>query len=84
MEPSGSVQACNGTPLNCFNNNNNNGAFFLSMYFRLYPRYIGTAVAQWLRCCATNRKVAGSMKSGVNGIFQNPSDRTMALGSTQK
>jgi len=23
----------------------------------------GTAVAQWLRCCATNRKVAGSIKS---------------------
>jgi len=21
----------------------------------------GTAVAQWLRCCATNRKVAGSI-----------------------
>ena len=25
---------------------------------------LGTAVAQWLRCCATNRKVAGSI-----GIF---------------
>jgi len=22
---------------------------------------MGTAVAQWLRCCATNRKVAGSI-----------------------
>ena len=22
---------------------------------------LGTAVAQWLRCCATNRKVAGSL-----------------------
>ena len=29
----------------------------------------GTAVAQWLRCCATNRKVAGSMPGGVIGIF---------------
>ena len=29
----------------------------------------GTAVAQWLRCCATNRKVAGSIKDGVTGIF---------------
>ena len=28
----------------------------------------GTAVAQWLRCCATNRKVAGSIPAGV-GIF---------------
>ena len=29
----------------------------------------GTAVAQWLRCCATNRKVAGSIPAGVLGIF---------------
>ena len=43
------------------------------------------AVAQWLRCCATNQKVAGSIPDGVIGIFHphNPSDRTMALGSTQ-
>jgi len=30
----------------------------------LFPR---TAVAQWLRCCATNRKVAGSIPVGVIG-----------------
>ena len=30
---------------------------------------LGTAVAQWLKCCATNRKVAGSIPSGVIGIF---------------
>jgi len=29
----------------------------------------GTAVAQWLRCCATHRKVAGSIPAGVIGIF---------------
>ena len=29
----------------------------------------GTAVAQWLRCCATNRKVAGWISDGVIGIF---------------
>jgi hypothetical protein len=29
----------------------------------------GTAVVQWLRCCATNRKVAGSIPDGVIGIF---------------
>ena len=29
----------------------------------------GTAVAQWLRCCATNRKVAGSIPASVNGFF---------------
>ena len=42
-------------------------------------------MAQWLRFCATNRKVAGSIPDGVIGIFHwhNPSDRTMALGSTQ-
>ena len=46
---------------------------------------MGTAVAQWLRCCATNQKVAGSIPDGAIGIFlwHNPSDRTMALGSTQ-
>ena len=30
---------------------------------------LGTAVAQWLRCCATIRKVAGSIPDGVIGIF---------------
>ena len=37
----------------------------------IYCRYtslLGTAVAQWLRCCATNRKVAGSIPAGVIGI----------------
>ena len=29
----------------------------------------GTAVAQWLRCCATNQKDAGSIPSGVIGFF---------------
>jgi len=28
-----------------------------------------TAVAQWLRRCATNRKVSGSIPDGVIGIF---------------
>jgi len=26
-------------------------------------------VAQWLRCCATNRKVFGSIPDGVSGLF---------------
>ena len=30
---------------------------------------MGTAVAQCLRCCATNRKVAGSIPAGVSGFF---------------
>jgi len=28
-----------------------------------------SAVAQWLRCCATIRKVAGSIPAGVSGFF---------------
>ena len=41
----------------------------------------GTAVAQWLRCCATERKVVGSIPDGVIGIFN--SHKAMALVSTQ-
>jgi hypothetical protein len=46
---------------------------------------MGTAVAQWLRYDATNQKVAGLIPDGVMVFFIdiNPSDRTMALGSTQ-
>ena len=28
-----------------------------------------TMVAQWLRCCGTNRKVTGSIPADVIGIF---------------
>ena len=31
--------------------------------------YRGIAVAQWLRCCATNQKVAGSIPAGVSGFL---------------
>ena len=31
--------------------------------------YKGTAVSQWLRCCATNLKVDGPIPAGVNGFF---------------
>ena len=39
----------------------------------------------WLRHCATSRKVAVSIPDGICEIFYclNPSDNTMALGSTQ-
>ena len=30
---------------------------------------MGTAVAQWLRCCATDPEVAGSIPAGVRGFF---------------
>jgi len=43
---------------------------FIDNYFFLYVQYNrGTAVAQWLRCCATNLKVAGSIPAGVSGFF---------------
>ena len=29
---------------------------------------MGTAVAQWLGCCATNQKVAGSIPAGASGF----------------
>ena len=35
----------------------------------IFPATSGTAVAQWLRSHATNRKVAGSIPAGVLGIF---------------
>ena len=35
-----------------------------------YTTHWGTAVAQWLRCCATNRKVAGSIPAGVRKSFR--------------
>jgi hypothetical protein len=55
--------------------------------FKLATLYLrGHAVAQWLRHCATNQKIAGSIPDGVIGIFHwhNPSGSTMALGSTQR
>jgi membrane-bound lytic murein transglycosylase B len=49
------------------------------------PSVMGTAVAQWLRYCAKKQKLAGSISDGAMEFFIdiNPSDRTMALGSTQ-
>ena len=35
---------------------------------KLHP-FMGTAVAQWLRCCDRNRKVAGSIPAGGSGFF---------------
>jgi hypothetical protein len=57
----------------------------LDFYSSSYLEWGPLMVAQWLRYYATNRKVAGSNPDGVIGIFHghNPSDRTMALESTQ-
>ena len=37
--------------------------------FSSYNEQEGTAIAQWLRCCVANRKVAGSIPAGVIGLF---------------
>ena len=37
--------------------------------FNLHFVVKGTGVAQWLRCCSTNQKVAGSIPAGVSGFF---------------
>jgi len=36
----------------------------------------GIAVAQWLRCCATIRKVAGSIPAGVSGFYVDMKSRS--------
>jgi len=41
----------------------------MSLFQNTTLQFSGTAVAQWLRCCATNRKVAGSISAGVSGFF---------------
>jgi len=42
---------------------------FFSLDFSFFHMFLGTAVAQWLRCCATNWKVTGSIPAGVSGFF---------------
>jgi hypothetical protein len=41
--------------------------YIYSIYIYIY---MGTAVAQWLRFCTTNRKVAGSIPADVIGFFR--------------
>ena len=40
-----------------------------SLFFTSYIRILGTALAQCLRCCDTNPKVAISIPAGVSGFF---------------
>ena len=39
-----------------------------NQYIKELKNSLGTAVAQWLRCCATNRRAAGSIPAGVIDI----------------
>ena len=64
-------------PIILYNNKTNPiilkyNAFFFNkkhIFAVMYILVLGTAVAQWLRCCVRNRKVAGSITDGVIGIF---------------
>ena len=53
--------------------------FFVYLFLVYLP--MGTAAAQWLRCCATNWKVAGSIPAGVTGIFHQHKILPIALWS---
>ena len=41
----------------------------INLIYAFLPPQSGTAVAQWSRRCATNRKVTGSIPAGVIGMF---------------
>jgi len=43
--------------------------FIIQLHIYLVLFIMETAVAQWLRCCATNRKVTGSIPAGASGFF---------------
>jgi hypothetical protein len=43
------------------------GRGLFQVYNGKYRAY--SAVEQWLRCCATNRKVGGSIPASVSGFF---------------
>jgi hypothetical protein len=52
--------------------------------FGVLPFELGPGVAQWLRHCATIRKVSGSIPGGVTGeFFPGLPTEPCALGSTQ-
>jgi len=49
--------------------NETNPYLIIYIYIYIYIYSYNKAVAQWLRCCATNQKVAGSIPAGVSGYF---------------
>jgi len=42
---------------------------YIYIYIYIIYIYMRTGIAQWLRCCATNRKVSGLIPDGVSGFF---------------
>jgi len=45
------------------------GNIMKHLNYKFYYQQLGTAVTQWIRCSATNRKVAGLIPDVVIGIF---------------
>ena len=41
----------------------------ISLFYSEFITNKGDCGSTWLRCCATNRKVAGSIPAGVSGFF---------------
>ena len=46
-----------------------NSEYFIMWHYSYVITQMGTAVAQWLRCCATNRKIVGSIPASIIGFF---------------
>ena len=63
------VPLARGQRYNC--GRSNHSLRILADIVRIILAIGGTAVAQWLRCSATNRKVAGSIPTSVSGFFIN-------------
>ena len=53
----------------CLHNSTCSDSLPDSQIFHMHSEYMGTAAAQWLRCCTTNRKVTGLIPAGVSGFF---------------
>jgi hypothetical protein len=64
---------------------NSEEVMFQFQFYHHKSHIVGPGVAYWLRRCATSRTVPGSIPGGVTGFLSDifPSDRSMALGSTQ-
>jgi len=57
------------TPITRSTQNCNYSLRYWSNVLCSYLPPTGTVVTQWVRCCGTNRKVAGSIPPGVIGFF---------------
>ena len=76
---------CNVTTITYYNTKIMSKAWIFPLKIFFLPAPGGMRWHSWLRHCATNRQVAGSVPNGVTGIFywHNPSGSTMVLGLNQ-